>query len=222
MYEQFYTRSNHLLVYKLSQVTVDTRVALILSCQGDSKGESSGKKNKNDKQCFKWTVIAAVHHEETVKVPQRISKLQRYVDQYNLNRLEFSLAIQKRGKFEKNKPIFVVNIQFNSTKAQRSEFTGKCTKQANLLVVDEENRHYTPIKNLSRLLASLKTVNKGVYHFSMNYRNGFRTQRQQDTSTIISETKMVTSKSNCLLRKLPKILRWSVSTHSSIFAVHRL
>lgn len=79
-----------------------------------AKEKAVVNKNKNDKQCFKWTLIAVVHHEETVKVPQRISKLQRYVDQYNLNRLEFSLAIQKRGK---NKPSFVVNIQFNSKKA---------------------------------------------------------------------------------------------------------
>ena len=42
-----------------------------------------------DKECFKWVVIAALHHEEIKKNHQRISRLRPYENQYNWKRLEF-------------------------------------------------------------------------------------------------------------------------------------
>ena len=60
--------------------------------------------------------------------------------------------------------------------AQRSELNGECNKQANLfMIVDGGNRHYTAIKNLSRLLKSLNATHKESYHFCMNCLNGFHT-----------------------------------------------
>ena len=67
----------------------------------------------NNEQCFKWAVIAALHHEEIAKDPQRISKLQHFQEQYNWNGLEFPLAIQKIDKFERNNPGIAVNVLFN-------------------------------------------------------------------------------------------------------------
>ena len=46
----------------------------------------------------------------------------------------------------------------------RPEFNGNCNKQASLLmIVYRENRHYTTIKNLWRLLKSLIVAHKGAY-----------------------------------------------------------
>ena len=83
-----------------------------------------------------------------------------YENQYNWVGLKFPVAINKIGKFEKNNPDIAVNVLFTGKKgiftARRSEFNCNCKKQVNLLmVVDGENRHYTPIKNISRLLKSL-------------------------------------------------------------------
>ena len=108
-----------------------------------------------DEECFKWAVIAALHHEEIEHHPERISLLQHYEDQYNWNGLEFPLAIQKIGKFERNNPGIAINVLFNNKEsiytATRSELNGKCKKQVNLLmVVDGEKRHYTAIKNISQ------------------------------------------------------------------------
>ena len=53
----------------------------------------------------------------------------------------------------------------------------KCKKQVNLLmIVDDENRHYTAITSISRLLKSLNATHKSTYHFCMNCLNGFRTE----------------------------------------------
>ena len=37
------------------------------------------RKNK-DEECFKWAVIAALHHEEIERDPQRITKLKPFAD----------------------------------------------------------------------------------------------------------------------------------------------
>ena len=55
-----------------------------------------------DEECFKWAVIASLHHEKIDSHPERITKLQRYEDQYNWQGLEFPVAINKIDKFEKN------------------------------------------------------------------------------------------------------------------------
>ena len=65
--------------------------------------------------------------------------------------------------------------------ARRSEFNSKRNKQVNLLMIaDGENRHYTAVKSLSRLLKSLNAKHKGAYHFCINCLNSFRTESARD------------------------------------------
>ena len=136
-----------------------------------------------DEECFKWAVIAALHHEEIKKDHQRISRLRPYENQYNWKGLEFPVWIKKIDKFEKNNPGIAVNVLFSKNKSQiiytvrMSEHNIKCRKQVNLLMIqDGEERHYTSIKNMSRLLSNLNGKNKRAYHFCMNCLNGFSTE----------------------------------------------
>ena len=48
------------------------------------------------------------------------------------------------------------------------------------MVVDGENRHYTAIKNISRLLKSLNAKKHQGYHYCINCLNGFRTESARD------------------------------------------
>ena len=45
--------------------------------------------NRDDEECFKWAVIASLNHEEIDSHPERITKLQRYENQYNWGGLKF-------------------------------------------------------------------------------------------------------------------------------------
>ena len=59
----------------------------------------------------------------------------------------------------------------------RSEHNVKCKNQVNLLMIEDgEKRHYTAIKNISRLLSKLNKKTRRAYHFCMNCLNGFRTE----------------------------------------------
>ena len=69
-----------------------------------------------DEECFKWAVIAALHHEEIEHHPERISLLQHYAGQYNWSGFESPLAIQKIGKFERTNPGIATNVLFNKGK----------------------------------------------------------------------------------------------------------
>ena len=101
-----------------------------------------------DEGCFKWAVIAALHHEEIKHHPERISLLRPYENQYNWKGLEFPVSIKKIAKFEKNNPGIAVNVFFSKKKNQniysvrRSKRNVKCKKQVNLLmIVDGEKMH---------------------------------------------------------------------------------
>ena len=43
----------------------------------------------NDEECFKWVVIAALHHEEIKHYSERVSLLEPYENQYNWEGLDF-------------------------------------------------------------------------------------------------------------------------------------
>ena len=127
-----------------------------------------------DEECFKWAFIAALHDEEIEKDHQHTLKLEPYEKQHNWERFEFPVLINKIDKFEKNKTGIAVNVLFNNKKNQkkkniyivrRSEHNGKCKRHVNLLMIgDGEERHYTAIKNISRLLSKLNGKTKCAYH----------------------------------------------------------
>ena len=149
-----------------------------------SKKAVINQQNK-DEECFKWAVIEALHHEEIKHHPERISLLRPYENQYNWKGLEFPVSIKKIDKFEKNNPGIVVNVLFSNKRsiypARRSERNVKCKKQVNLLmIVDGEKRHYTAIKNISRLLSKLNRKTKRAYHFCMSCLSSFQTESARD------------------------------------------
>ena len=140
-----------------------------------------------DEECFKWAIIEALHHEEIKHLPEEISLLRSYENQYNWKGLEFPVSIKKIDKFEKNNPGIAVNVLFSNKKnqniytARRSGRNVKCKKQVNLLmIVDGEKRHYTTIKSISRLLSKLKGQTRRAYHLCMNCLNGFRKASARD------------------------------------------
>ena len=139
-----------------------------------------------DEECFKWAVIAALHHEEIGLNPERISKLEAYVDRYNWEGMKFPVALNKIGKFEKKNPDIAINVLSTDKNsiyiARRSKFNRLRSKQVNLLMVKESktNWHYTAIKNIPRLVNSLNATHRGTYHYCINCLNGFRTESARD------------------------------------------
>ena len=112
-------------------------------------------KNEDDEECFKWTVITALHHEDIKKDLQRISKLEPYSDLYNSERLEFPMTKRQIDKFEKNNPDIAVNVLYlhrqkegkskgKITTLRRSDGNTSRSKVVKLLLITNgEKAHYT-------------------------------------------------------------------------------
>ena len=143
-----------------------------------------------DEKGFKWTVIASLHHGDNKYHPVRISLLMPYENQYNWEGLEFPVSIKKIDKFEKNNPDMAANVLFSNKKNQkksiytvrRSGRNGKCKKQVNLLMIEDgEKRHYTAIKNISRLLSKLngKTKARVLLLHELLQRFSYRVRRDK-------------------------------------------
>ena len=72
-----------------------------------SKKAVINPKNEEDEECFKWAIIAALHHEGIGDNLQRISKLSRLEGNYDWRGLEFPLPLSKIGIFQQNNNVSV-------------------------------------------------------------------------------------------------------------------
>ena len=68
-------------------------------------------RNKGDSECFKWAVVAAVHHGDIGSHPERISKIKpQTADRYNWSGIEFPTPSNQWKKFEKQNPEIALNV----------------------------------------------------------------------------------------------------------------
>ncbi|XP_057308929.1 uncharacterized protein LOC130647182 isoform X2 [Hydractinia symbiolongicarpus] len=95
-----------------------------------------------DEECFKWGVIASLHNAEMGRNPNQISHMQRYVDLYNWQDIEFPTTIKDISKFEKNNTDIALNVLYVMGKKinilRRSEHNIGRNKQVNLLLITDE------------------------------------------------------------------------------------
>ena len=144
-----------------------------------------------DEECFNWAAIAASHHQDIIKDLQRISKLEPYSDFHNFERWDFPVAVSNIDKFEKNNKDIAVNVLHIH---QKEEGKSKCklailrrldgnitrNKVVNLLLItDGENRHYTAIKSLSKLLSRENRVKRDQQCYCVRWLQEFNSTSSQ-------------------------------------------
>ena len=93
------------------------------------------------------------------------------------------MAVNKIDKFEKNNPDIAINVLFND----RGIYICRKSKHndrkhiANLLMIcDGENRHYTAVKSMSRLLGASNSKNGRRQHFCINCLQGFHSEKTRN------------------------------------------
>ena len=141
----------------------------------------------DDKECFKWAVIAT---SEIVKDLQHMSNLKKFSDNYDWSGLEFPVAINKIGIFEKN-DVSVMVLALKGSEvyiARKSEC--KSSKDVKLLLItDGKHRHYTVIKSLNRLLESRNSKHVHKHHFCLNCLQGFHSEGSRDKISAMNTAK---------------------------------
>ena len=90
-----------LLEYRLHKISLNRGNSYIISPQWlKNKGATINPENTMDNECFKYAIIAALHHQEIGRNPQRISKLKPFIDNYNWKDIEFPSHFKDWRKFE--------------------------------------------------------------------------------------------------------------------------
>ena len=126
----------------------------------------------NDQQCFKWSVLAALH--PTNNHPERVIHYQPFQDELNFTGIQFPVTIDQITKFEKLNPdisitVLGIDIPDNEEKDPSKVFPLRVPEKQQenhivLLYWSRDNvHHYAWVKNLNRLLASSKKIRNQTF-----------------------------------------------------------
>ena len=102
-----------LLEYRLHEISLNRGSSYIVPPEWlKNKGAAINPKNAMDNECFKFAIIAAIHHQEIGRNPQRIFKHKSFIDNYNWKDIEFPSHFKDWGKFEQNNETIALNILY--------------------------------------------------------------------------------------------------------------
>ena len=135
-----------------------------------------------DNKCFVWAVLSALHPQE--RNSERLTKYRGFASELNVTGLEFPLTVNNVKKFESLNHTISVNVFVYEDKSGVYPVYITSVKNrrnhVNLLLLSEnENRHYTWIKDMSKLLRRPDDYHHRKYycHYCLH---GFYTQEILD------------------------------------------
>ena len=156
---EFLFDSVDLLCYKLYKISLNRSGSYTDSPEQLKNKKATINPKNNDDKSFQNVLIVALNYQNTKKNPERISKINRFIDQYNWK--EISLTSHKKDwkKFELNNKSIALNILYVpcNTKEIRHKYRSKYNfKRENqviiLMITDGEKWHCLAVKKLSALL----------------------------------------------------------------------
>ena len=186
---KFVFDSVDLLYYKLHEINLNRGESYIDSPSWiKNKRATINPKNKDNK-CFKYAITVALNHEKIENNPQRISKLEPFINNYNWKDIKFPSHSKDYKKFEQNNKTIALNILFvpYNTKQIRhayiSKYNHKRDNQAILLMItydQNENWHYLAVKSIPRLFREITSNHYGDF-YCLNCFHSYRTKKTSKT-----------------------------------------
>ena len=161
----------HLLYYDFNQRSLNRGGSYIESAKWIKDKKSTINPKNKDYKCFQHAVTVALNHNKINKDPQRVSKINPFINQYNWNDINFPSTGKDWEKFELNNEPIALNILYvphNTGQihlAYRLKHNLTREKQVILLMIaDGEKWHYTAVKRLSGLLRVVTGNNNGHFY----------------------------------------------------------
>ena len=133
----------------------------------------SKKESKtNEDNCFQNALNDSLDYQRIKKDPQKISKLEPYINQYNWKGTKFPSDKEHWKKVEQNNKeialdtLFVPHNKKEIEPVYISKYNYKCKKQVILLMItgDGKRWHYLAVKKLSALLRGISSSNNGDFY----------------------------------------------------------
>ena len=161
------------------------------------KGAIINPKN-SDMEYFKWAVIAAMKWKDIDNHSERISKLCRYEDDFDLDGIKFPASNKDIKRFVSRNEITINLLAFEDEKVyicrKGKEYVaqsmGEASRVANLMLITDNNKkHYVAIKSLSKLLSSNNNKKKKAQYFCTNCLQGFNEASSRDEHYLYCRSK---------------------------------
>ena len=108
---EFVHESVGLLYYKLQKISLKRGKSYIDSPEWlKNKRAAIDPKNKTDDKCFQYALLVTLHHQNIGRDPQRISKIEPIINQYNWKGIDSKLFQKDWKKFRQNNKTIALNI----------------------------------------------------------------------------------------------------------------
>ena len=136
----------------------------------------------NNQECFKFSILAALHYDEIKKNYFRPSKYTKWLNDLNFNGIDFPVDLKDIDKFENQNPYRINVLGYENKEIyplRISNFKNCDELTINLLLINDENsekknNHYVWIKDLSRLLSKQISKHDGKRFICIRCFNCFR------------------------------------------------
>ena len=152
-------------------------------------------KYKDDDNCFQYAITIALNYDKIKKNHQRVSKIKKYVNQYDWSEINFPSHIDDCKKFELYNKSIALNVLYVSygektiRHAYKSKYNLKRENQVILLMIsDGEKWHYLPVRSLSAWLNGV-TSNHNGDSYCLNCFHSYRTKGPLEKHMKIYEDK---------------------------------
>ena len=136
------------------------------------KGVTINPKNTKDNNYFQYAIIAALNYQYINHHPERISKLEPFINNYKWKDIEFPSHSKDWRRFECNNKTIALNIlyvPYNSKRIRQAYifiYNNERDNQVHLLTITNGdcNWHYLVVKSMSGLLRGTTSNHNGDFH----------------------------------------------------------
>ena len=163
-----------LLEYHLHKISLNRGSSYINSPEWiKNKKVTINPKNTEHNKCFQYAITASLNNQNIDHHhPERISKLEPFINNYNWKDIEFPSHSKDWRKFECNNKTIALNILYvpHNTKQIRQAYISKynngCDNQVNLVMITDwtGNWHYLAVKSISGLLRGITSDHNGDFY----------------------------------------------------------
>ena len=175
-----------LLEYNLHKISLNRGSSYIDSPTWiKNKKVTINTRNTQNNNCFQYAITAALNYENICHHPEKISKLEPFINNYNWDNIDFPAGHKEYSAFKKNNSDIAINILYVPYKTQetRQAYISKHNKtrntHANLLMITDGtgNWHYLAIKSISGLLTGITWNHNGDF-YCLNCFQSYTTEKK--------------------------------------------
>ena len=156
------------LYYDFNKISINRGGSYIDSPKWLKDKKSTINPKNNDHKCFQYAVTLALNLDKINNNPERISKIEPFIEQCNWKEIDFLSTSKDWKKFELNKTLNILYVPHNTKKihvAYKSRYNLTQEKQVILLMISNgENWHYLVVKKLSGLLRGITSNHKEDFY----------------------------------------------------------